>query len=315
MVKVSIIIPVYNVEKYLEECLESAVNQNLKEIEIIAINDGSTDNSLSILEKYELKYNNFKVINQENKGLSAARNTGLTYCNGKYVYFLDSDDFIDINAMEYCYKEAEKYNLDILTFDAKVFFDDDYKNQQLLENYDRTNKLSNNIMSGEDFYIYSNKRGAYKSPVWLNFYNRSYIEKNNLYFYDGIVHEDEIHTLISYILAERIKYVPKAFFYRRIRNNSIMTSPLSLKRIDGNYTVAEEFYKLLNVLNLKQETIKIMIMWINKFYKNSITCCDALGLYDKRNFIKNKIREKDNIMIDLQMQLDTPSLFYLSKNS
>jgi len=315
MTKVSIIIPVYNVEKYLEECLESVVNQTLREIEIIAINDGSTDSSLSILEKYELRYNNFKIINQDNKGISAARNAGLRACSGKYIYFLDSDDFIDINAMEYCYKEAEKYNLDILTFDSKVFHDKDYKGEKSNESYTRFNKLDEKVMTGEDFYVYSNAKKAYKSTVWLNFYNTEYLKENNLYFYDGIVHEDEIYTLSSYLMAKRLKYIPKEFYNRRIRTDSVMTLPLSLKRIEGNYTVAEEFYRLIKILNLKEDTVRTIMLWINQFYRNAITFCDVLGLYDKRNFIKNKIKEKDNIMIDLQIQLDVPSLFYLSENS
>ena len=90
MIKVSIVVPVYNVEKYLKESLASAVKQSLKGIEIIAINDGSTDNSAEILKEYEKKYSNFKVINQENKGLSGARNTGIAECKGEYIYFLAS---------------------------------------------------------------------------------------------------------------------------------------------------------------------------------------------------------------------------------
>ena len=107
IIKVSIVIPVYNVEKYLEECIESAIKQSLNDIEIICINDGSTDSSLEILKKYEKKYSNIIVISQENKGLSASRNVGIRKAKGKYIYFLDSDDFIDTNSMELCYKECE----------------------------------------------------------------------------------------------------------------------------------------------------------------------------------------------------------------
>ena len=308
---VSIVIPVYNVEKYLEQCIESAVNQTLNNIEIIAVNDGSTDNSLSILKKYESKYDNFKIINQDNQGLSSARNTGLKACSGKYVYFLDSDDFIDINAMEYCYKEAEKYNLDIVTFDAEVFYEDNYDKQSFFEDYSRSGKLDEKIMIGQEFYVYANYRGMYKAPTWLNFFNREYLQKNNLYFYDGILHEDEIHTMKSYIMANKIKYIPIKFFKRRIRANSIMTSPINTKRIDSNYIIAEEAYKIINELQLNKDTIKIILSWIEVYYSNSIRFCDKLCLYDKRTFIKNKIREKNNIMmIDLSMQLDVPTLFY-----
>ena len=100
MINVSIVIPVYNVEKYLKQCLESVVNQTLDKIEVICINDGSTDNSLNILKEYEKKYNNIIIIDQENKGPGFARNIGMKRASGKYIYFLDSDDYIELNAME-----------------------------------------------------------------------------------------------------------------------------------------------------------------------------------------------------------------------
>lgn len=116
--KVSVIVPVYNVEKYLSECLESLINQTLSDIEIICVNDGSTDDSRNVLERYAASDKRIAVVNQTNKGLSAARNSGVKTARGRYLYFLDSDDFIDRNALEYLYQEAEKYRLDILYFDG-----------------------------------------------------------------------------------------------------------------------------------------------------------------------------------------------------
>ena len=113
MVKVSVVIPVYNVEGYLEECLDSVINQTLEDIEIICINDGSTDNSLEILEEYAKKDNRIKILNQENQGISATRNNGLKICKGKYICFLDSDDYLELNALMETYDISEKYSLDI----------------------------------------------------------------------------------------------------------------------------------------------------------------------------------------------------------
>ena len=96
----SVIIPVYNVEPYLEQCLDSVINQTYKNLEIICINDGSTDNSLKILEKYQKKDNRIKLINQKNKGLSEARNAGLDVAKGEYIAFVDSDDYLELNAYE-----------------------------------------------------------------------------------------------------------------------------------------------------------------------------------------------------------------------
>ena len=119
--KVSVIIPVYNVEKYLEECLDSVVNQTLKEIEIICINDGSIDNSVKILEKYRDKYSNIKVINQKNLGVGRARNVGVKLAKGEYIFFLDSDDYIEVDALEKCYIEAKQHRLDVVLIDSKSY--------------------------------------------------------------------------------------------------------------------------------------------------------------------------------------------------
>lgn len=120
-IKVSIIIPIYNVEKYLRQCLDSAVNQTLSNIEIILINDGSTDNSSCIAREYSLNYSFIKLIEQKNSGQSIARNKGIDAANGKYIYFLDSDDYIEINAIENLYKEAERNNLDLVLFEGNSF--------------------------------------------------------------------------------------------------------------------------------------------------------------------------------------------------
>lgn len=309
--KVSIIIPVYNVEKYLEECLDSAVGQTLKEVEIICINDGSTDSSEEILNNYKKNYSNIKIINQENKGLSSARNSGLKIAKGEYIYFLDSDDYIDLKAMEICYEEAKTNKLDILTFDAECFVDDGYSANVVAENYDRSNILGSKVMDGEEFYIYSNEKGGYRAPVWLNLYRRKYIENNKLYFYDGILHEDEIHTIESYIKANRIKYINNKLFRRRIRSNSIMTSPISEKRIYSNKVIAEETYKFYCHYKLKQITKEILIRWITLYYSNSIRFCDSLGLRCKRDEIVKEIKEKNEIKdINLEIQINNPELYY-----
>lgn len=314
MIKVSIVVPVYNVEKYLKESLDSAVNQSLKDIEIIAINDGSTDNSGKILEEYEKKYSNFKVINQENKGLSGARNTGISECKGEYIYFLDSDDYIDLDAMKYCYNEAKKDNLDILTFDAEIFLDGQSSVGEIdKEEFYRDKLMESKIMIGEEFYVYSNRKGAYRAPVWLNFYKRKFIEKNNLNFYEGIVHEDEIHTSKSFVFANKVKYIPKRFFFRRVRSNSIMTKEIDESRIKGNYTIAKETYKLSKSKNLSEKTKEVLNIWIRKYYSNCITFCDTLNLIDKRNFIINNI-EKDIFDTSLEFQIENPKIFYSNCN-
>ena len=114
--KVSVIIPIYNVQNFLIDCLDSIVKQSLKEIEIICVNDGSTDDSLSLLLNYSKIDNRIMIIDQRNRGLSEARNTGIKFSNGEFIYFLDSDDLLRLNALYELYEYSKKYNLDIIYF-------------------------------------------------------------------------------------------------------------------------------------------------------------------------------------------------------
>ena len=123
MVEISVIIPVYNTEKYLNECLDSIVNQTLSDIEIICVNDGSTDNSLAILESYAKKDNRITVISQENNGQGSARNLGLKNSSGNYICFIDSDDYVDLNMLEKLYDNVILNNSDIVVFKIARFND------------------------------------------------------------------------------------------------------------------------------------------------------------------------------------------------
>ena len=123
--KVSVIIPAYNAEKYLEETLESIVNQTLDEYEIITINDGSTDSTLSILKRYESQYNNFKIIDKQNEGVSAARNDGLKSATGEYIFFYDADDIAELDALDALYSAAVTKKADLVIAGYDIF--DNYK--------------------------------------------------------------------------------------------------------------------------------------------------------------------------------------------
>lgn len=119
--KISVVIPVYNVENYLRQCLDSVINQTLDDIEIICVNDGSTDSSPDILEEYSRKDSRIRIISQENMGLSGARNTGMKYIKGEYVYFLDSDDYIELDALNQMYNISKNNSLDMLMFKTCSF--------------------------------------------------------------------------------------------------------------------------------------------------------------------------------------------------
>lgn len=224
--KVSVIIPVYNVEKYLRECLDSVVNQTLREIEIICVNDGSWDNSLQIIEEYAEKDNRITVISQQNAGPSIARNAALSIAAGKYVYMLDSDDLIESNTLESLYEHAEQESLDILFFDAKAL----YMSGRLrhthgnYNSYYRRKDYYHTDLGSQVFRELVTEKEYRASPV-LQFVRREHLEQHRIRFLAGIIHEDNLFTFLNIMQAERVALINEPYYIRRIREDSIMTRP------------------------------------------------------------------------------------------
>ena len=148
MVKVSIIVPVYNVEKYLSKCLESLINQTLKDIEIICVNDGSTDNSLSILKEYANKDSRIKIIDKQNEGVSVARNTGIEVATGEYLIFVDSDDYLVENACEKALNTIEHNNSDICIFGHYDLVDEKLVKSSVNKDIIKAQKQNNQLKCG-----------------------------------------------------------------------------------------------------------------------------------------------------------------------
>ncbi|MBR6099520.1 glycosyltransferase [bacterium] len=219
MTAISIIVPVYNVYNYLSRCLESLVHQTFTgDYEIICVNDGSTDNSGSILESFASQYDNIKIITQENKGLSEARNEGMKFAAGKYTLFVDSDDFIAENALELLYNYAEEHNSDVVIFDM-------HKITGYLE-IKQTTKWQNIIDKyGENcFNIHTAEPFVYRFvPVaaWNKLYLTSLIK--DLKFIKGITCEDVPYWTLVYSKAQRVSYFPKALYFYIIDRQGAIT--------------------------------------------------------------------------------------------
>ena len=196
-IKVSIIIPVYNVEKYIDRCLKCAVNQTFKDIEIILVNDGSTDKSINIINKYLKKYSNITLINQQNQGLSSARNTGIKNANGKYIMFADSDDYFSKRFVETLYNTAEKEKSDIVVCNYKTVFENKkikIKNKPLkIKTYNSEKALDILI---KDVFI--------NNFAWNKIYKKEIFTENNINFPIGKTYED---MYVSYRLFHKSKKV------------------------------------------------------------------------------------------------------------
>ena len=211
-VKVSVVIPIYNVEQYLPKCLASVVHQTLQEIEIICVNDGSTDNCLKILEEFESKDKRIKIINKENGGLGSARNAGLEYAKGEYISFIDSDDYIDENFLELLYNEAKEDDADVACGGIKR--ENDGKTHFLI-NYSHT------IITDDIYEKINISKATQFSFVWNKIYKHTFLKENELKFMQDIVFEDLIYTPQIMIKSDTLVTVPNTFYHYVKREKSI----------------------------------------------------------------------------------------------
>lgn len=310
MVKVSVIVPVYNVEQYLKECMDSLVGQTLKEIEIICVNDGSDDGSLEILQKYAKDDERITILNQENRGISNARNRGVQKAVGKYLYFMDSDDILELNALEKLYSCAEKNALDILYFDGESFFETEElreKNKSYFTYYIRKGDYSQ-VTAGPDLFRQMVMADEYRVAVWLQFFRRDFYLENKLQFYDGIVGEDNIFTCQSILKAKRVCHIKDRMFHRRVRENSIMTTKTSFAKVYGFFVGFMEIDKifcnntlnplekeaLAKVLDLRLKMTRKMYHELDEEQKRQF---DAMSFREK-TFFQLTVKEYDDVLCE-----------------
>lgn len=235
--KVSVIIPVYNVEKYIRECLDSIVRQTLKDIEIICVNDGSTDGSLEILKEYGARDKRITILSQENRGISSARNHGAERASGEYFYFMDGDDILEKEALFKLYALAAEKNLDVVYFDGESFFETEELREEkknYITYYTRTGDYSR-VMTGAQMFHEMLLMDEYRSSLCIQFISAAHYKKENLTFAEGITGEDNIFTFQCIMPANRVYHTKEAFFHRRVRENSIMTSAGKFEQIYGMF--------------------------------------------------------------------------------
>ena len=236
---ISIIIPVYNVEAYLAECLDSIFNQFIDGCEVIIINDGSTDNSRQILTEYQIKYPKLVIIDQENKGLSGARNTGIRNAQGEYLYFLDSDDYLLPNAIENVIQSIKSTDVEVIGFNALA-------NGEKV--YIPSFKVSDKPKIGIDFYVdFYKDNGFYpycNVPVYV--YRKLFLDRYNLTFKEGLYHEDILFSMFVFFYATKISgFNIPLFNYRQHREGSICTN-IKLKNLTDKSIICREldsFYR------------------------------------------------------------------------
>ena len=231
MIKYSFIVPVYNTEKYLKKCLDSLVNQTYKDFEIIVVNDGSTDKSSNIISKYQKKYKNIIVIDKENEGLSMARNRGVQKSNGKYIIFVDSDDYVSNKLLEEVDKKID--DSDILRF--QIATED--------EEYTKINEYHEEgfeSMCGYDAFKYLSSY-HFVEPAWCYVIRKNYYIENKFSFKKGVYHED--FGLIPYVIykARKVKSLDFIGYYYIQRNGSIMNNNDYKKTVKKTFDMLEQY--------------------------------------------------------------------------
>lgn len=239
---ISVIIPVYNVELYLNECMESVICQLSSEDELILIDDGSTDRSWDICTEYQKKYDNVIVLHQSNQGAAAARNAGMEKANGQYLIFVDADDYVGSELL-FTMKRYLKEGLDVLLFDADIRNDID--NQKKNNPYIHSPKLYRKVMTGADYIMQTFPKNRIVAP-YLAMYKRSFLEEYHIKFPEGICYEDCFFHLQVMMSAYRVMSIDKKLYMRRYRCNSVMTSQITKKNCKDIVDTAILCWEYLN---------------------------------------------------------------------
>lgn len=263
MPKISVIIPIYNVEKYLKRCLDSLLEQTFTDFEAICVNDGSADKSLHILKEYAKKDTRIKIVTQSNQGLSMARNNGLKIAQGNYIYFLDSDDAIHPQLLQIAHTFAIKHNADMVCFGYKKSDGIKYAPQNInIEKlqYKITDKPLNLALSNSKFRIPFN--------VWTKFYKKEIL--NDINFIKGILYEDYPHTYAILAKSPKTVLIDAQLYFYTLNKNSISHQKITVKQIES-FNKGVEF--VINEYKNKPELKKIKHGLLPKLLKHQLKRC------------------------------------------
>ena len=262
MTKVSVIMPVFNCEKYLRACLESLLGQTLKEIEIICVNDGSQDNSLKILQEYAQNDSRIKIIDQHNQGVSIARNNAIKLAKGEFIGFVDADDLIDLDYFEKLYNAAVKNDCDIAAAGIKWV-----SNNGELDKIDLKFKKFKIYTKTSEKYKVTNV--AKKAYIWNKIYKKELFDKFETVFEPGICYEDMMFSHRILHNSRKLITVPNVFYYYRF-------NPLSLVRTDSPEKKADFKKEILKTIDyVKKHNIKVDLA---KYYCKNVKVVKFIGI-------------------------------------
>lgn len=301
MIKLSIIIPVYNAEKYLDKCIDSLINQSIKELEFIFVNDGSQDNSYNIINEYGNKDKRIKLMNKENGGQSSARNLGLKYAKGEYVAFLDSDDYVSYEIYEKLYNRARKDDLDIVICNSFLVY-----GNKIVENKNNVTTLAEKIISPNEYLLMS------PGPC-DKIFKRSYLEKQNFKFPEGIIYEDLASIPLLGLGNPKIVYLNESLYYYVQSSISTMRNEEYKVKYEDIFKAVKYLYENMIDKTYNQEleyilTYHFLYLGSLNFYKykkyyNINKIADDMKKYfptwKKNKLVKEKFTKKQIVYLKL----------------
>ena len=271
---ISVIIPVYNSEKYIKECVDSVLAQTYKNYEILLIDDGSIDNSLSICNEYAKADSRVKVFHKENGGASSARNVGLDKAHGDYVYFLDSDDYIVTQTLEKCVVCARQNNADLVFFDGSIISEgESYGGDYTHKRHYETNlgyKLMEELLLNNEFHV--------GTPFF--FISVGVFRKNKLRFKEGVMYEDMLMSYQLFTFAQYCAHLDEKLYVRRYRENSVMTTKLT----SYNYSSIVDVFNSMIKFSANIEKNKVQNKHIVRCAYNVINIYYSLNREDRNKY-------------------------------
>ena len=302
--KISIIVPVYNVEKYLDQCLDSICNQDFKEIEIICIDDGSDEGSSEILKRYSKNDFRFKIFSQNNSGPGSARNIGLKNASGEYIQFVDADDFLVKNTFSQLYSNVISNDSDLVLFD---FCEYNENNETYVKSGIPFSKLFGDVDFDNYVFTYKDMKMHVMNTFisnWSKFYKKEFLDKYGLYFQEGIVFEDVLFQIKCYLQANRISFVPKYFYNYRVTNsNSIMHD--NSKKMDIIKVVNSVEVFLKDFSYFEEFEKEFLLFKITQLSQHIVPNLEDYFMAVKNEFLQlQQICDLDNLPLETKITFD-----------
>ena len=306
---VSVIFPFFQVEDYIGKSLESILSQTLKNIEIICVNDGSTDGGRGTVAEYANTDHRIQIIDQENRGISEARNAGIRAASGKYLYFMDSDDILELNALELLKDIMDEKQLDYICFNAEAFGEDEgciVRAKKINKEYFNRDLEEQTVFSGKELFFSLKDSNQFVTTVWTSMIRRTFLLDHNLWFCPGIYHEDEPWTFAVLMKAKRAGCLNRTLYHYRIRQGSITGISSTFRHSYGLFLGMLEVEKTIRETEDGNNIDNRLIKHVIKLQKNAAQRYNACSIEEKERLLSFPLKDR----IEYEKDICCPASIY-----